>query len=159
MLEVFDPHEPFDPPFPYDEMYNPDYKGQRFIWPTYGKSDLYSEEELKEIRALYAGEVTMVDRWLGHLLDNVEHLGLMDDTMIIVVTDHGHLFGEHGMIANPGQTRAIQICIRNSRTFRCSSIIPMDKRASAYRIWYNRWTCSPPSWTDSTFRFLPGRMG
>jgi arylsulfatase A-like enzyme len=101
MLEVFDPHEPFDPPFPYDEMYNPEYKGQRFIWPTYGKSDLYSEEELKEIRALYAGEVTMVDRWLGHLLDTVEHLGLMDDTMIIVVTDHGHLFGEHGMIGKP----------------------------------------------------------
>ena len=82
-------------------MYNPGYKGQRFIWPTYGKSDLYSEEELKEIRALYAGEVTMVDRWLGHLLDKVEHLGLMDDTMIIVVTDHGHLFGEHGMIGKP----------------------------------------------------------
>lgn len=101
MLEVFDPHEPFDPPFPYSEMYNPGYNGQRFIWPTYGKSDLYSQEELKEIQALYAGEVTMVDRWLGQLLDTVEHLGLMDDTMIIVVTDHGHLFGEHGMIGKP----------------------------------------------------------
>jgi arylsulfatase A-like enzyme len=82
-------------------MYNPGYSGQRFIWPTYGKSDLYSQEELKEIRALYAGEVTMVDRWLGHLLDTIQHLGLMDDTMIIVITDHGHLFGEHGMIGKP----------------------------------------------------------
>ncbi len=52
LLEVFDPHEPFDPPFPYNEMYNPGYEGQRFIWPTYGKSDLYSAEELQEIRAL-----------------------------------------------------------------------------------------------------------
>lgn len=101
MIEVFDPHEPFDPPFPYNEMYNPAYDGQRFIWPTYGKTDLYSEEELKEIRALYAGEVTLVDRWLGRFLDNIEHLGLMDETMIIIATDHGHLFGEHSMIGKP----------------------------------------------------------
>jgi arylsulfatase A-like enzyme len=43
----------------------------------------------------------MVDHWLGHLLDKVDRLGLMDDTMIIVVTDHGHLFGEHGMLGKP----------------------------------------------------------
>jgi arylsulfatase A-like enzyme len=43
----------------------------------------------------------MVDHWLGHLINNLEHLGLMEDTMIIVVTDHGHLFGEHGMIGKP----------------------------------------------------------
>ncbi len=101
LIEAFDPHEPFDPPYPYNEMYNPGYNGQRFIWPTYGKSDLYSSEELNEIRALYAGEVSMVDHWFGHLLNRVDHLGLMDDTMIIIVTDHGHLFGEHGMIGKP----------------------------------------------------------
>lgn len=101
MLEVFDPHEPFDPPFPYNEMYNSGHTGQRFIWPTYGRSDLYSEEELREIRALYAGEVTMVDHWLGLFVSKVRQQGLMDDTMIIVVADHGHLFGEHGMIGKP----------------------------------------------------------
>lgn len=101
MLEVFDPHEPFDPPYPYSEMYNPGYEGQRFIWPTYGKSDIYSEEELQEIRALYAGELTLVDHWLGRFLEKVERLGLMGDTMVIIVTDHGHLFGEHGMIGKP----------------------------------------------------------
>ena len=101
LIEAFDPHEPFDPPYPYNEMYNPGYNGQRFIWPTYGKSDLYSSKELEEIRALYAGEVSMVDHWLGHLIDRVDHLGLVNDTMIIVVTDHGHLFGEHGMIGKP----------------------------------------------------------
>ena len=101
LLEVFDPHEPFDPPFPYSEMYNPGYEGQRFIWPTYGRSDLYSPAELKEIRALYAGEVSLVDHWLGSLLGKVERLGMMDDTMIILTTDHGHLFGEHGMLGKP----------------------------------------------------------
>ena len=101
LVEAFDPHEPFDPPFPYNEMYNSGYKGDRFIWPTYGKSDLYSAEELNEIRALYAGEVSLVDHWLGYFLKVVEHLGLMEDTMIIVVSDHGHLFGEHGMIGKP----------------------------------------------------------
>jgi len=101
LLEIFDPHEPFDPPFPYNEMYNPGYDGQRFIWPTYGKADRYSKEELDDIRALYAGEVTMVDHWLGYLLDTVERLGLMEDTLIILTTDHGHLLGEHDMIGKP----------------------------------------------------------
>jgi membrane-anchored protein YejM (alkaline phosphatase superfamily) len=56
---------------------------------------------MKEIRALYAGEVSMVDHWLGELLGKLERLNLMDDTMIILTTDHGHLFGEHGMIGKP----------------------------------------------------------
>ena len=100
MIECFDPHEPFDPPYPYNQMYDPDYTGQSFIWPTYGES-IYSDQELDHIRALYAGEVTLVDRWLGLFLDKVRQLELMENTMIVLVTDHGHLFGEHNLVGKP----------------------------------------------------------
>ena len=101
MIDCFDPHEPFDPPYPYDLMYNPNPPEQRIRWPIYGTADRYTEAELQDIRALYAGEVTLVDTWLGHFLDKLERLRLLDDTMIVLTTDHGHLFGEHGMIGKP----------------------------------------------------------
>jgi arylsulfatase A-like enzyme len=48
------------------------------------------------MRALYAGEVTMMDRWLGDFMDQAAELGLMENTMFIFASDHGHAFGEHG---------------------------------------------------------------
>ncbi len=101
MIDCFDPHEPFDPPHPYDLMYAPDPPQERIRWPIYGAADRYTEEELRDIRALYAGELTLVDTWLGRFLDKLEKLALLGDAMIVVTTDHGHLFGEHGMIGKP----------------------------------------------------------
>jgi arylsulfatase A-like enzyme len=48
------------------------------------------------MRALYAAEVTMTDRWLGVLLARLRELALEQNTVIVLVGDHGHLFGEHG---------------------------------------------------------------
>lgn len=100
MIDCFDPHEPFDPPQHYTDMYNPDYTGEEVIWPTYGWNQL-SAEETKHVQALYAAEVTMTDRWIGHFIDKLEQLQLMDDTMIILTSDHGHLFGEHNLMGKP----------------------------------------------------------
>ena len=74
-LDVFDPHEPWDPPQHYVDRYDPDYDGPAIINPITGDSNRYSAAELRHIRALYAGEVTMVDRWLGWLLNAVDSLG------------------------------------------------------------------------------------
>lgn len=103
VVDNFDPHEPFDPPAPYDTMYADDVPPvDRVRWPIYGKADRYTAEELADIRALYAGKVTQVDKWFGFFMRRVEELGLLHNTMIIVTTDHGHMFGEHGMIGKPG---------------------------------------------------------
>ncbi|MBC8461287.1 MAG: sulfatase-like hydrolase/transferase, partial [Deltaproteobacteria bacterium] len=53
-------------------------------------------------RALYAGNVTLVDRWIGYFLDMAERLGLFKNTLIIWTTDHGHLFGDHDLQGKPG---------------------------------------------------------
>ena len=102
-IDTLDPHEPFDPPPHYLKLYaDPEYDGDQIIYPQYGRSSYMSEAELKHVRALYAGEVTMVDRWIGLLLDKVEQLGLLENTLIIHTSDHGHLFGEHSLQGKPG---------------------------------------------------------
>jgi arylsulfatase A-like enzyme len=97
-VELFDPHEPWDPPEGYYQMYhNPDYLGPRIISPwihSVSASD-YTEEELDDVRALYAGEVSLVDRWVGELVKKVDHLGLGSDTAILFTSDHGTMLGAH----------------------------------------------------------------
>lgn len=101
-VDNFDPHEPWDPPSVYDPdkkcPYDPDYKGKDMFLPIMGDADVYTEEELHHIRMLYAEKVTMCDNWLGYFMDNLRKLGLEDDTLVILVSDHGEPMGngEHG---------------------------------------------------------------
>jgi len=96
-VDTFDPHEPWDPPQYYVDMYDPGYRGEEIIYPVYGIADYLSEAELKHMRALYAGEVSMVDHWVGVLMNKMEDLGLLDETVIVFTTDHGFYLGEHGL--------------------------------------------------------------
>ena len=97
-IDTFDPHEPWDPPEYYVDMYDPGYTGDRIIYPKYYPVDYFTEEELNHCRAMYYGEVTMVDRWIGRVLEQVDYLGLSDNTVVIFTSDHGFLFGEHGFV-------------------------------------------------------------
>jgi len=98
-VDTWDPHEPFDPPQEYVDLYDLGYEGVEIIMPGYGPwpSLIMSEREIKHVRALYAGEVTMVDTWFGKFMDKVRDLGLLDDTLIIVTSDHGAQLGERGI--------------------------------------------------------------
>jgi arylsulfatase A-like enzyme len=99
-IDSFDPHEPWDPPQYYRDMYDPGYDGIEVLNPDYvdDYTTYLTDDELKHMRALYAGEVTMVDTWLGHFLRKVYQLGLHENTMIIIMSDHGHQLGENGYV-------------------------------------------------------------
>lgn len=98
-VDSFDPHEPWNPPSPYDEMYmDEDYDGPRLIDANYADINYMSEEEQNFIRAMYAGEVTLVDRWFGHFIDTLKETGVIDRSIVIVMADHGHPHGDHGLI-------------------------------------------------------------
>ena len=97
-VDTFDPHEPWDPPKWYVDLYDPGYQGEEVIYPRYAPSDFLTQAEIKHIRALYAGEVSLVDRWVGHLLSKIDDLGLRDSTAVIFTTDHGFFHGEHGIM-------------------------------------------------------------
>lgn len=97
-VDTFDPHEPWDAPQWYVDMYSPGYKGEVVDYPQYSYTDFLTAGELKHSRMLYAAEVTLVDRWVGRLFQKIEDLGLFDDTMIVFTSDHGFLLGEHDII-------------------------------------------------------------
>ncbi len=97
-IDLFDPHEPWDAPRKYLELYEKDYQGEEIIFPYYDFwREFLTEEELNHIRALYMAEASMIDNWLGVLLDKVDELGLTEDTAVIFTSDHGYLFGEHDL--------------------------------------------------------------
>lgn len=102
-IDTWDPHEPWDPPAHYVKPYYPDYAGQ-IISPNYWnwKEDNFTETDLAIARACYCGEISMVDRWMGLLLDRLKTLGLSDNTIVIFTSDHGFYFGEHDQF---GKTR------------------------------------------------------
>ncbi|UCD58548.1 MAG: sulfatase-like hydrolase/transferase, partial [Candidatus Hydrogenedentota bacterium] len=54
--------------------------------------------EAHHIRMLYAEKITMVDKWLGKVLDRLKELDLYEDTLIVFISDHGQPLGngEHG---------------------------------------------------------------
>ncbi|MHB8621036.1 MAG: sulfatase, partial [Chloroflexota bacterium] len=97
LVDTWDPHEPWDPPDPYVRLYRPDYDG-RVVTPPYGYigEKGVSEEDLAIAHDCYMGEITMVDRWLGRLMERVESLGIAQETAVVFTTDHGFYFGEHG---------------------------------------------------------------
>jgi arylsulfatase A-like enzyme len=102
LVDSFDPHEPWDPPPGYVEMYDePNIEGPEPVTPFYGDSKYLEEAQLERMKKLYAAEVTMVDTWLGRFLDRVDALGLLESTLVIVVSDHGILLGEHGITGKP----------------------------------------------------------
>ncbi len=96
-VDTWDPHEPWDAPEYYTALYEPDYYGP-ILYPSYGKwADAgLTEEDVRRAHAAYCGEVTLVDRWIGHLLDKLDVLGLTETTIVVFVSDHGFYFGEHG---------------------------------------------------------------
>jgi len=109
-VESFDPHEPWDPPDYYRKLY--DHSGDEVadvILSRYGPAHHLTDAELRRVRANYAGEVTMADRWFGMLMDTIERLGLRDDSIVVVVSDHGHCLGERGLVSKQGHPLSREI--------------------------------------------------
>lgn len=65
-LHYFDPHQPYQPPEPFDRM-----------------------------RSSYDGEIAFVDREIGRVLDSLEGHRWLENTLIVLTSDHGESLGEH----------------------------------------------------------------
>lgn len=99
-LDTFDPHEPWDAPPWYLELYaDPEFAGQVADYPCYRDARHFlGDDELRHLDALYSAEATLVDRWIGRLLGTLERLGLADRTAVLVLSDHGFYLGDHGHV-------------------------------------------------------------
>jgi arylsulfatase A-like enzyme len=100
-VEMFDPHEPWDPPQRFAKMYREEFEHKRPLF-GYGVQQGGHKPDfgphLDWIRALYAGEVTFTDHWIGNLLEHIEKLKLLDDTIVFFTSDHGTHLGELGYV-------------------------------------------------------------
>ncbi len=115
-VECFDSHEPFDPPRAFLEKYLPDPKGYSYLMGPY--SDVNLPEPVKQrIRAQYAGEVTCVDYWFGKVLETITELGLLDNSIVVFLSDHGTMQGEQNQFAKGparlrGQVTHVPLMVR-----------------------------------------------
>ena len=114
VVDSFDPHEPWDPPVYYRKMYDPDDDVVDVIQSLYGPwRGKLTPRQVKRVQANYAGEVTMVDRWLGHFIETLRLSGRLEDTVVGIISDHGHNVGrdprDKGLISKQGHpmTRAV----------------------------------------------------
>jgi len=97
-INYYDAHRPYLPPAPYDRMFvppgtNPDPRLHRTGQP----GDDAKTETTAGAENAYDGGLAWLDSQLGVLLAELERRGLMDSTLIIITSDHGEEFGEHGV--------------------------------------------------------------
>ncbi len=106
MVDEFDPHEPFDTPEPWASLYDPEWEGPHLIWPPYvvgGEAKgVLDARQARQIRACYGAKLTMIDHWLGRVLEVMDETDLWADTLFILCTDHGHYLGEKDIWGKPG---------------------------------------------------------
>jgi len=105
VIDSFKPHEPWLPPRWCSRLYEDgEYTGTEIIRPEYTldcASIGYTPEMVKHMQALYAGEVTLLDRWLGFFLQKLEYMGLYENTVVAVMSDHGVGVGDNGIVGKP----------------------------------------------------------
>lgn len=99
--EAFDPHEPFDAPREFVDMYpedDDDVTGKQIYWLNY-KENEFTPQETRHLVRLYKAQLTLADRYIGRIFEVMDRNDMWKDTMVIFTTDHGLMLGEHGYMA------------------------------------------------------------
>jgi choline-sulfatase len=105
-IQTIDPHVPYDPPGKYLQMYDPsEYGGQvrpRMTGDLLEKAKrnppqvVFDASDKRRLQALHDGEITKHDHFFGAFLERLSELGLAEDTLVVVTSDHGEEFNDHG---------------------------------------------------------------
>ncbi len=108
-LHYIDLHDPYQPPNSFRDRFGDPgapYEGIDLTrWGSYleavrGGSERPTEEQLRGWELLYDAQLAAVDAEIGELLDALRAEGRYDETLIVVTSDHGDAFGEHGVISH-----------------------------------------------------------
>jgi arylsulfatase len=105
------PHEPWDTPEPFASMYRPEDMPEPFKRPPPRRGGLTGELDrrfaegprggipnAKELRANYAGKVSLIDDQVGEILGEIETRGELDRTVVLFTSDHGEMNGDYDLI-------------------------------------------------------------
>ncbi|MFT5283975.1 MAG: arylsulfatase [Planctomycetota bacterium] len=135
MLHLYSTHTPYAPAPEFREMYvDPEYSGPI---NTFNAEHRYAIEggrykptqaDIQQIRNLYYGGVTQADHAIGLVLEELEQAGVLENTIVIVTSDHGEELGEHGLWEHNWM---YQTNLEIPLIMRWPSGLPADKRVEA----------------------------
>ncbi|MGK0219871.1 MAG: arylsulfatase A-like enzyme [Planctomycetota bacterium] len=102
-LHILEPHSPYDPPEPFRDLWlDSEYSGpffqgssQALISAMHGLIPI-GDEDRQAARDLYDANLVYVDQVLGRLCDQLRAAGLWENTLVVVTSDHGEAFWQHG---------------------------------------------------------------
>jgi arylsulfatase A-like enzyme len=103
-LHTYAVHVPYAPRAPYDRLFDPDYSGPcRSKVDPLKPSDCITDGQaaprvLEHFKALYDGEIRQMDAAFGHFIEQLHASGLAERTCVILTSDHGEEFMEHGKL-------------------------------------------------------------
>ncbi len=111
-VDAFDPHEPLDAPRVYQTRYRsrPTGSEKQGVTPIQPFETPYSwvidvdvdDDTVQRVRELYAAEIEFVDEWIGRLMNELDRQKLLDNTVVMYMSDHGLTLGEHGIVGKHG---------------------------------------------------------
>jgi len=107
-VESFDPHEPWLVPEHYRQMYLKE-EGREQVMSLYSDVSSMDRKLIERTQANYSGEVTMCDHWFGYFMESLRALDLLDNTMIIFTSDHGHSLGDRNYLGKRGYPSAPEV--------------------------------------------------
>ncbi len=128
-LHLMDPHFPYAPPAPFDQQFAGVDVTQVPNWPpdlTALRAGKPSDEIAKLSSDLYDGEIAFTDQQIGRLLDELEKRGQLANTIVVLHSDHGEEFWEHGS-CDHGQTQ-------NEEVLRVPLVIVWPEHVPAGRV-------------------------
>ena len=98
-VHLFDSHNDYLPPEGFDRFmtdYQGPVDGSDVAGPNSKVLPDMPPQDLERLEALYHGEVAWVDHQLGRLFEQLEEAGLAENTLVVLTSDHGEEFFEHG---------------------------------------------------------------
>jgi len=110
MVGFIKPHHPFDPPAPWDGMYDPPALSILPGWTEtclprdsayqrgYFDNEALTEPQLRRAMALYYATISQIDYHVGRMIACLKAQGLYDDTLIVYTSDHGDYVGFHHLL-------------------------------------------------------------
>ncbi len=99
-INYMDAHEPYRPPRPFNGyFFNSAFPQLYRLLHSYlfYTSDADKKRLVPYLLSQYDGEIAYMDQELGRLFSRLKEIGIYDSSLIIITSDHGDLFGEHGL--------------------------------------------------------------
>jgi arylsulfatase len=99
LLWSLQPHSPYSPPEGFRKFVSSEYDG-RLEKHRDTARHIRNERDRRHLIDLYDSEIYYNDHCFGELLDALKDEGQYDESLIVVLADHGQAFGEHGIYAH-----------------------------------------------------------